>query len=491
MKKLLALLLCLVISLSALAACDGNNTETTTNTTNNDTEQTVKYPIEVDYFYELTQPSSDPASIANVSSANFSIKTDKKPYEYKVGEDVVFSVSLMSGAKVVSCEKFHVTLKYDGIEEIEDFYISGETGQFDLTTQIAQPGYMMINVEACDASNKPYSKADVVYGGAGAQIEELVPTAEEPADFDEYWQNHINELLKIDPEIIQFEKYESTDTYDFYNLKVLAVDDGAFFAAKGDNDRHDYASGIVAVPKNAAANSCKLLVQFDGHGIYAGGISSYLLDGKTICVKIIAHSIEARLTQAQIDKYKFNVIGNYGIDCQNETDPDNIYFKNLLLRDLQAVRFLKEYFGEGGEGAGIWNGADFHIHGGSQGGFQAAAVAALADQVGVNVTYAKLSSAWLCDIAGNCTEDSVLIDSNFWPKGDPAVLSYFDSVFFGRRIKCKVDVNVGLGDFTTTPTSVTKLYFAIPATEKTFTLIQNKNHGTENQIHKTYKYTTE
>lgn len=500
MKRFFAIILCLAMLICALVSCNtGNGGDTTTTTSGS--EQTpggnggnggegptnTNYPVDVDYSYEIVEGKT-PSHISSVSSANFSVTTDKKPFDYKVGEDVVFTVTLMSGAKTVSCEKFHVTIKYDGIEEIEDFYISGETGKFELTTQVAQPGYVMLNVWACDDNRKAYSKADVLCGGAGAQINELVPTVQEPTDFDAYWAEQIAaDVLAINPDIIQLEKYNSDSNHDYYYAKIRAVDDGAIYAAKGYTDRHDYASGILVIPKKAQANSCKIVLDFDGHGVYTASVSKYLIDQNTIYFKVIAHSIDANVTSAQISSYKNSVLNAYGLNYKNAKNPNEIYYRNMVLRDLQAARFMKEYFGEGGEKAGLWNGIDFHLHGGSQGGFQTAAVAALAEKVGVNITYAKLSRPWLCDIAGYCTDNVTLIDSKFWPDGDPAVLSYYDSVFFARRIKCKTDVTVCLGDDTTTPTSVSKLYFALDC-EKSFAITQNGDHGGAKQISKEYKY---
>ena len=494
MKKLLAIILCFAMLVCMLASCNsGNGGDTTTgsDTTpggNTDQGQTnVSYPVEVFYTHEIIE-TKETTPIANVSSANFSVKTDKKPFEYKVGEDILFTITLMSGAKTVSCEKFHVTIKYDGVEQIEDFYISGETGKFELTTQVAQPGFVMINVEACDDNRKAYSKADVLCGGAGAQIDELVPTTQEPSDFDAYWSEQIAaDVLAISPDIIQLDKYNSDSNHDYYYVKIRAVDDGAIYAAKGYTDRHDYVSGILVIPKNAAANSCKMVLDFDGHGVYTASVSKYLIDKNTIYFKAIAHSIDANVTSAQISSYKSSVLNAYGLNYKKAKSPDEIYYRNMVLRDLQAARFMKEYFGEGGEMAGLWNGTDFHLNGGSQGGFQTAAVAALAEQVGVNITYAKISRPWLCDIAGYCTDNVTLIDSKFWPEGDPDVLSYFDSVFFARRIKCKTDVTVCLGDDTTTPTSVTKLYMALNC-EKSFAITQNGDHGGAKQVSKDYKY---
>ena len=60
---------------------------------------------------------------------------------------------------------------------------------------------------------------------------------------------------------------------------------------------------------------------------------------------------------------------------------DTVYFREMVLRDIQAVRFMKQYFGENGADErfrGLWNSKQqLILSGGSQGGFQSAAVAAL------------------------------------------------------------------------------------------------------------------
>lgn len=496
MKKIIALILCILMLAVCFVSCKNDNDKKTSDSTSSTTdtkgnEPGIEYPIDVsvECVAEETENTVDISSLPKSTKISFGCFTDKDPYAYKVGEDVTFTLALQSGFNYVSCEQFKIKIRYDGIEEAKEITVSGETGRVRLVTQVAQPGFILVDVEACNGSGKAYSNAEVIHGGAGAEIEKLAHNGEEPSDFDAFWQKNIDGLLKINPDIIKFDKIEnympSNTTYDFYDVKILAVDDGDFFKGK-DSERHDYVSGIIAVPKNASEKSCGIYVPFDGHGVYASSADA-MLDGKTIVFDVLAHSIEANGDKYYYSKYK-NLIGNYGIDYQDETDPENIYYKNMILRDLQALRFLVSYFGEGGEGGNIWNGTDVAIDGFSQGGFQASAVTALADKVGVNVTNVTIGAPWLCDMASYCTDGSTAIASVFWPKGSYDVLAYYDSSLFAKRIKCNAFVKIGLGDETTPAAGVTILYHNLGSSNKTLQLIQNKSHGYESSTKRVYTY---
>ena len=490
MKKILAIVLCFVIFACSLVSCNGNtqNTESTTTTTTTTTTQKppIDYPIEVDYSYEIVEGKKEPVQMTSQTITTLHVKTNKDPYDYLVGEDVIFTVVNRTTTQDAACEYFHVTLRYDGLGTTEDFYIDGSTGQFTLTTQIAEPGYVMMYVWACNGNKQPYANAEMACVGAGAQITEIEHTGDEPEDFDAYWKEKTDALLEISPDVLKFELYQSTNSYDIYNVRILAVDDSEFYQNSNieKNKPHNYVSGLLAIPKGAAEKSCALKATFHGHGVGKAEVPSYVLDGKTIVFDIIAHSIDA--VEENYDSLRWGVIGNYGINYQTETDPNNVYYNNMLLRNLQALRFLVSYFGEGGEGGNLWNGVDFELQGYSQGGFQSCATTALASNVGINITHAKISAPWLCDIGAYADPNTPKIKSNFWPVGDYEVLAYFDATFFAKRITCSAEVSVGLGDETTLPAGVTVLYNSLATEEKQLTLVQNKGHGSVSMAEKSY-----
>ena len=490
MKRILAIILCLTFFTAGLVSCGGNAQASTSGTSSSSTtsstqKPTVDYPIEVDYSYELVEPKKDPVQMTNDTKSYLHVKTDKKPYEYTVGEDVVFTVALRTfSGSGAACEYFHVTLRHDGTGKTEDFYIDGSTGSFTLTTQIAEPGYVMMYVWACNSGKVPYANAEQACVGAGAQLDEIESFGVEPQDFDAYWKAKTDTLLEIDPEILKFELYESRNGYDIYNVRILAVDDSEFY--KGtieEGNPHNYVAGLLAIPKNAKAGECKLMATFHGHGVGAAAVPDYLMMNNTIVFDVIAHSIDA--VEEDYDKMRYNVIGNYGIEYVGEDDPNKVYYNNMLLRDLQALRFLSSYFGSD-EGGNLWNGVDFEVQGYSQGGFQSCAVAALASNVGITLTHAKISAPWLCDIGSYSSYTTTKIKSNFWPKGTYGLLAYFDSIWFAKRITFSAEVNVGLGDETTLAAGVTILYNNLGTSDKKLTLIQNKGHGSISSAEKDY-----
>ena len=133
----------------------------------------------------------------------------------------------------------------------------------------------------------------------------------------------------------------------------------------------------------------------------------------------------------------------------------------MLLRDLQAARYIINN--------PLWNGKDLTISGGSQGAFQATAVAALCKKA----TELNITIPWLCDIGG---ETSGRINSNFRPSFTEA-LSYYDTVSFAAMLNksCNVKIEAGLGDRTCPPSGVTALYNAIKA-PKSILFTQNRTH---------------
>lgn len=49
-------------------------------------------------------------------------------------------------------------------------------------------------------------------------------------------------------------------------------------------------------------------------------------------------------------------------------DPAEVFYSYMVMRDLQAIRFVKLWFGESGEN--LWDGERLEVAGMSEGGFQ-------------------------------------------------------------------------------------------------------------------------
>ena len=123
------------------------------------------------------------------------------------------------------------------------------------------------------------------------------------------------------------------------------------------------------------------------------------------------------------------------------------------------------------------------LSGGSQGGFQAVAVAALEPD---NIPRIDINYPWLCDIGGCGTNGRMA--STFMPDYTPA-LEYYDTVNFGKRLKCTVVLSQeGLGDDIATTTGVTIFWNNLPTDiVRMITYVQNQSHSHFPQ--KTDRYT--
>ena len=405
-------------------------------------------------------------TLSSWSSAYFAVTTDKSPVSYSTDEEMTFTFDLRNGTGGATCEKIKLEVKSDDDPTFETVTLDGGTGIATYTTSLEEAGFVYIKATACDASGVAYSGSEVAKVGAGADVTEIAVSETRPSDFDEFWSANVEDLMDIDPEIVEMELIAQTSNYKAYNVKIKAVDDSSVYS---DGETHDYVSGVLTVPTNATELKIRLLL--GGYGIYGANVDYNA--GEIVFIPL-AHSIEAYESSDYYTAYSNGDLKNYGglYTIGANADRDEVYFKNMVLRDLQALRFVTDYFGSDGED--LWDGETVIVEGGSQGGFRGAAITSLADQIGVTVTKAELQMVWLCDINA---EANGRIYGNFWPEFTYSAMQYYDSVFFGQNIDCEVEMRTGLGDDITPPTGVAALYNAIASSNKKITFIQNREHG--------------
>ena len=140
------------------------------------------------------------------------------------------------------------------------------------------------------------------------------------------------------------------------------------------------------------------------------------------------------------------------------------------------MRFLKKYFGADGPDErfkGLWSEKKgLILSGGSQGGFQAAAVTALEP----GATQLMLYIPWMCDVGGCGTDGRQ--KGTFMPAYTEA-LEYYDTVNFAKRITCPVFIeSAGLGDYVATPAGIASFYNNLTACpQKRIVFKQNFTHA--------------
>lgn len=378
------------------------------------------------------------ASLEDYSGAYFYSDTDKSALSYKIGEEMNMTVYLSTGTDLASCAQFAWTMKGDDGKTSEGF-APGINGSVSFKTTLDTNGFVMITVKALDATGKEINENVRFSGAMGVHPELVTQTHEEPSDFDAFWEKAIADMNAVAPEIIEMKEVSAQGGFKAYKMKVACV----------GNDKwtgETYVSGYLSYPEGASAGSLKMRATFQGYGVSSPSVSCS--DGY-ITFAVCGHSIEVGEDSTYYTDLASGALKGHGWYATDNADPNEVYFKYMLLRDLQALRFMKQYFGS--DGNGLWDGKTITLSGASQGGFQVIALAALDS----DVTSVNAGVPWLCDIGGYT--DGKKIKSSFQPEYCDSI-RYFDTANFAKRVKCPVSISAGLGDPLCPPAGVAAMY---------------------------------
>jgi len=372
--------------------------------------------------------------------------TDKDVALYQPGEKMVFHVCLLDDSKPVAGKKLKWTRTGDDAKTESGDAVSSETEPLTLSTTLDQPGFVRIEVAAVDENDTPLvdakNKPIRFDGGAGVEVEKL-ESIPEPADFDAFWIKQKARLAEVPLKFTLTEVPSTNPDFALYDVKI-------------DCAGGKPVSGYFTKPKNAAPKSLKAQIGLMGYGVKS--LSPGYLAG-TLTLNINAHGIENGREDAYYEDLKNGELKGYAFKNDENATPETCYFNGMFLRVMRALEFLKAQ--------PEWNGKDLLASGGSQGGFQAVAAAAL-DK---DVTKCFADIPWCCDLGG-----ITLGRLRGWRPDYAAGLGYYDTVNMAKRIRCETTIVAGLGDYTCPPSGVCVLYNHIKAPKK-LDLLQGKTHA--------------
>lgn len=376
----------------------------------------------------------------------FTGTTDKEAALYQPGEKMVFNVRLLDDGKPAAGQKLQWKRTGDDGKTETGEGIASASDPLVITTALEKPGFVRIEVAAKGEDNKPLlnakNQAIRFDGGAGVEIEKLA-SIPEPADFDAFWAAQKAMLAQVPLKFTLTEIPTAKPGFVLYDVKVECVGGKPV-------------SGYLTKPQNAAPKSLRAQVGFMGYGVTSA--QPAYADGAML-LNINAHGIENGKDEDYYKGLKEGELKGYGFKADENAKPESSYFNGMVLRLVRALEFVKAQ--------PEWNGKDLSVGGGSQGGFQALAAAAL-DK---DVTKCFAAVPWLCDLGG-----ITLGRQRGWRPDYAEGLGYYDSVNMAKRIQCPVSITAGLGDYVCPPSGVAVLYNNIKA-PKTLEFIQGKTHG--------------
>lgn len=400
----------------------------------------------------------------------FSTSVNSKNAIFKVGDEIIFTASMLEDKKPASAKKLGYRLMYDQ-KAIKCGLVNGDE-KLSFKVKADKPGWIylrlfsfgdsksdQINVKR--VSNPKYYVRASQTGGVGAMVEpgKLRHSQEEPADFDQFWNDVKKELAAvpvkvleskpIPADVVKKSRLQNPEKYFLRDVKI---------ACAGDMP----VSGYLSMPKNAKKKSLPALVTYHGAGVRSSRLAANETSLGMIVLDVNAHGIEnGRPSEFYTKLLNEKFIRNKeSYSYWDRADRNAYYFKGMYMRVMRALEYVKSL--------PEWDGKTLIVSGGSQGGAQVLAACALDH----DITLARAKVPAMCDhFAGK----SGRVPG--WPQAlnrkapegrtleDVAnCMAYYDGVYFAKRIKAPIYLYTGFIDVTCSPTSVYAAYNNIPET---------------------------
>lgn len=397
----------------------------------------------------MTAFTINAVSQSNIGLVKVIIAPDHKDWTYKLNEKATFSVEVLKYGNLVE----NVTVDYEmGPETLPDVKKEGvilKNGKAEFSGTMKTPGFYRLRVFAV-VDGKRYEGLAT----AGFEPDKIQPTVKDPADFETFWSNAIADARKqnLDPKITLLPDRCTSDV-NVYHISFQNEVPGSRIY------------GMLAVPKKPGKYPAILKVPGAGVRPYTG--DARLASLGFITLEIGIHGIPVNLDPQVYFDLASGALAGYNSLKMN--DRNSHYYKRVYLGCVRAGDFifsLPEF-----------NGTDYAVTGGSQGG----ALTIVTSALDKRIKYAAALYPALCDHTGylnNRAGGWPHYFKNTQPKpGELETLQYYDVVNFARRVKVPGFYTWGYNDLTCPPTSMFSAYNVITAPKK-LEIFQETGHWT-------------
>lgn len=360
-----------------------------------------------------------------------SVEQDRPEALYKQGEKITFNIKLEHDKQPAADQEIEYLISKDGVAPFTKGTVKLTAGVASVSGSLNEPGFLQCKVTFKDGK-QPY----VAFAGAGVDPLLIKPSMPRPADFDEFWDGKLKLLaaVPINPRLTPVPAPADRPGIEVFDLQADCI--GAPVSGY-------YSRPIGAKPGTLPARLC-----VDGAGVRSTDLlaSARWAGRGVISLAINAHGIPNGKPASFYTELDLGALKGYRLEGRESRD--TFYFLGMILRVKRAIDFLASQ--------PEWDGKTIMIEGGSQGGGQAMAGAALDPRV---TFYTAMVTA-LCDHTG-----MVAGRVAGWPKivpvkdgvPDPKILEvsrYFDMVNFAPRVKAPGYFWVGFFDQLCPPTTV-------------------------------------
>ena len=408
------------------------------------------------------------SSSAQIRGTNIvvTVTPDHQDWNYKVGEKANFVVNVRKSGTLLDNAKVDFEagpVMYPDVKKS----ITLKDGTMKWSASMKSAGFYRLKVTA-HVNGKDYEGLCTT----AFSPEKIKPFAQEPKDFDAFWQKALEEARQTDlnpTKVLLPER--CTKEVNVYEVSY------------NNNRWGSKMYGILSVPVNAGKYPALLRVPGAGVRPYSG--DTYTAPGKCIVLEIGIHGVPVTMPQKVYDDLANGELQGYW--DTNLENPDHNSYKRVVTGAVRAVDLIASL--------DEWNGKTIGVTGSSQGGFLSLAVTALDKRV----TFLGVVHDAMCDyeaelygIAGGwphyfyhdgkaALKGKNSSDKDAYEKLDAVEKArlegarYYDGVNFARRVTVPGWYSFGYNDEVVPPTSSYGLYNAIQA-PKTLSLYPMTGH---------------
>jgi len=381
------------------------------------------------------------------------VAPDHADWTYRPGEPSRFTISVLRNGVPVNGATVRYELGPEKREPLKKGTLTLPNGSATLDGgTLKTPGFLRL-IATYDLDGKEYRNlATTAYAPLA-----LTPTAQDPADFEAFWNGAKADLANIPVDArTTLLPDRCTETVNVYHVSLQNIGNSRFY-------------GILCVPKKEGQYPALLRVPGAGVRPYNGDVAT--AEKGVITLEVGIHGVPVTMEPHVYQNLAAGPLAGYW--SSNLDDRDRYYYKRVYLGCLRANDFLTSL--------PQFDGTTLGVTGGSQGGALSIITAALDPRVKfLGAFYPALSdlTGYLNGRAGGWPHLFAPQNLAFTNKADKIRTSqYYDVVNFARRVRVPGFYSWGFNDETCPPTSMYAAYNVISA-PKTLYLAQETGHWT-------------
>ncbi len=389
------------------------------------------------------------------------VTPDHKDWVYKTGETITYTVNVRKSGTLLDDVAIHYEMGPEMYLDVKKD-MTLKDGTATIKAKMSKPGFYKLYVKAA-VNGQAYDSWCTV----AVSPEQIVPTAQCPKDFDEFWAKAIEEArwTALEPHV-EFLPDRSTPDVNTYHVSF-------------QNDRWGRrVYGILNVP--ARPGKYPALLRVPGAGVRPYGGDEWFCKQGAIVLEIGIHGIPVTNPQTYYDNLFSAALADYW--HSGVYDRDRNYYKHVVTGCIRSVDFIESIGSHPLLKDVAWDGKNLAVTGSSQGGFLTLATTALDKRVSC---YGAVHAA-LCDHTNSLKGKACGWPHYFYDESTRTTkanvdkrlveqLRYYDGVNFARRIKVPGYFSFGYNDNVVPPTTAYATYNVVNA-DKTLSPYPKTEH---------------